>query len=134
MCIFALSTQFLSSQDTTLSDQVTPPIKTMCPCDSTLTGLEFTGSFYHYSPVLRTDMPLDIMISYILADSLLRFGDSDQVKDFLQRVEKGKVTSDNDTLRYAYKYLHKIMDYDPMLFSNFFLNNKIPTRSADGED
>ena len=85
ICIFALSTQFLSSQDTTLS---TPPIKTMCPCDSTLTGLEFTGSFYNYSPVLRTDMPLDIMISYILADSLLRFGDSDQVKDFLQRVEK----------------------------------------------
>ena len=88
------------------------------PCKSNSEGLYFTTPMYNYTPVLFPSMPYDVMFSYILIDSILRHSENAEeiVNNFFMRFDSGLVGNDNDTLNYAYKYLYRIMDYDPLLF------------------
>lgn len=65
-------------------------------------------------PPLSTDMPFDIMFSYIYLDSLLRFSTNFQ-QDSLIRTWN----SQNDTLKNTIKYLYKIVDYNPIIFNQY---------------
>ena len=88
------------------------------PCNPKAEGLHYTTPKYSYTPVLFPSMPYDVMFSYILIDSILKHSEDAPaiVKSLFERYENGLVGYDNDTLNYAYKYLYKIMDYDPLLF------------------
>lgn len=93
------------------------------PCAPNVEGLHYTTPHYNYSPVLFSNMPYDVMISYILIDSILRHSEEApvMVNSFLERFMNGEISFDNDTLNYAYKYLYKIMDYDPLLFWDYIM-------------
>jgi len=87
------------------------------PCRPEVEGLHFTSPMYKYSPVYFSNMPYDVLISYIVADSILSYaGVKEIASDFNKRFRKNQISYDNDTLNYAYKYMYKIMDYDPLLF------------------
>lgn len=90
---------------------------------------------HHTSPVfsferlvsplpLSTDMPLEIMVGYILYDSLARSLSTVGVTDIYNNLTY------NDTLQYAMKYCYTIMDYNPILFEQFRRYNNPLRRSA----
>ena len=91
------------------------------PCNSKAEGLFFNTTIHPYTPVLYTTMPYDVMISYILIDSILKYAPDakDVVNSFLKRFNNNQIGHDNDTLNYTLKYLYKIMDYDPLLFYDY---------------
>ena len=43
------------------------------PCRPEVEGLHFTIPSYSYTPVLFSNMPHDIMISYIITDSIRKY-------------------------------------------------------------
>jgi len=94
------------------------------PCAPKVKGLHFTHPTYNYnSPVLLSNMPFDILLSYIILDSVLKYSDEakDVVNSFLERFNSGQISYDNDTLNYAFKYMYSLSDYDPLIFFYNFL-------------
>ena len=87
------------------------------PCSPNVKGLHYNTPVFDASPALLSNLPYDILQCYIIADSILR---SEEARiftnDFFKRFDKKEIAYDNDTLNYAYKYLYKISDYDPLLF------------------
>ena len=93
------------------------------PCAPKVKGLHYSAPAYNYSPVLFPNMPFDVIISYLIVDSILRHSDEARElrRDFLRRFNNNEIAYDNDTLNYAYKYLYRISDYDPLLFLNYIM-------------
>ncbi len=96
------------------------------PCAPKVKGLHYTNPYYDYSPVLFPSMPYEIMFSYVLIDSMLKHAPETPgiVESLFERFDSGEVAPDNDTLNYAYKYLYKISDYDPLLFWDYVMNGQ----------
>lgn len=90
-------------------------------------GYWFNPDFYQFEmqypklktvPPLSTEMPYDVMLSYIYLDSLLRMPVGSF--HFLARWEQeGK---NNDTITAMVKYFNKMIDYDPIRYYQY-LNN-----------
>lgn len=74
-------------------------------------------------PPVSTDMPLDILLSYVYLDSILRFKSNEDIEYYIENTR-----SMNDTLRYALKYLYKMNDYDPVRFNQYRIENLINQR------
>lgn len=74
-------------------------------------------------PPLSTDMPYDVMLGYIYLDSLLKNTTYEEVyKSCWNRWINEESKEMNDTLKYAFQYLYKLMDYDPIRFVQFHDN------------
>lgn len=79
-----------------------------------------TAMFQHQFPIIRsipplnTSMPLDVLISYIYLDSLLR---SPLASTLNQKLESW--TTLNDTLTYAAKALFTLKDYNPIILNQY---------------
>jgi hypothetical protein len=65
-------------------------------------------------PPYSTDMPYEILLSYIYLDSLLRNTDEDE-QDSVMREDDDY----NDTLKGSAKYLYMINDYNPIIFNQY---------------
>lgn len=82
--------------------------------DSTTSMYQTRFPIIRNIPPLSSGMPFDIMFSYIVADSICRFAPQKDVTNLLN-----SWTSMNDTLRYAAKYLYRMMDYNPVIFRQY---------------
>ena len=82
--------------------------------DSSLSMYQVQYPIIRSIPPLSTDMPLDILIGYIYLDSLLRFTTLKQTELLIK-----SWTTLNDTLTYTIQYLYKLVDYDPMIFTQY---------------
>jgi len=86
------------------------------PCDSTAKGYYYSSiGLTNHIPELESTMPLDIMIGYIVADSVSRNASIGEVWDYLY----GLGHNDNDTLMYIIKYMYRMADYDPPRYRKF---------------
>lgn len=65
-------------------------------------------------PPISPSMPLDMLLAYVIADSLCRFAPQ---KDVTHIVNNWGTL--NDTLRYAGMYLYKMLDYNPIIFTQY---------------
>ena len=83
------------------------------PCMPTHTGLTFQVSKLLYAPPLSLSMPLDVLIGYIMLDSICRNSYYDDVKSFIER------QTYNDTIRYIMRYLYKTIDFNPIKFFQY---------------
>ncbi len=92
------------------------------------TGCQYLGIWYDSNtamfqeryPIIRsippisTDMPYNILMGYIYADSLMRCTTPNQTDSLIK-----SWTSLNDTLKYAIKYLYELEDYNPVIFRQY---------------
>ncbi len=65
-------------------------------------------------PPISTDMPLEILLGYLSLDSTLRFG-----TDMILEATLNSMTSMNDTIAGAIKYLYLLKDYNPTIFKQY---------------
>jgi hypothetical protein len=91
------------------------------PCMPDYYGLTYTYPVLQHIPQLTSDMPLDIMISYIVLDSVCKYGRLDQFNEFIDR------QTYNDTIKKMMNYLYRIKDFDPIkfIFSQYYKYNQI---------
>ncbi|MFN8360849.1 MAG: hypothetical protein U0264_13125 [Candidatus Kapaibacterium sp.] len=68
-------------------------------------------------PPLSTGMDFETLLSYILADSLMRSTTRESLTSHVKYWKKQKVK--NDTIIAAIKYLYKLKDYDPIRFYQY---------------
>lgn len=80
------------------------------PCYPHTTYVNFSLPKFLYGIQLNSGMPLDVMIGYIVLDSLKKG------IPYSELLELGKKVSYNDTLKTILKYLYILKDYDPLLF------------------
>ena len=86
------------------------------PCDSTAKGYYYSYvGLTNHIPELESTMPLDIMVGYIVADSIIRNANNVQIYNFI----KDLGNYDNDTLMYIIKYMYRLADYDPIRYRRY---------------
>ncbi|MFH1050660.1 MAG: hypothetical protein V1779_06990 [bacterium] len=76
-------------------------------------------------PPLSTNMPYDIMIGYIYFDSLMKYPDVRQVDSLIFTWQ-----TMNDTLSYALKYLYMLIDYNPIIFSQYAIETRMNRKTT----
>lgn len=79
-------------------------------------------------PPINTGMPIDILLGYIYLDSLLKSSTNHTLDSMLNTMN-----SSNDTLKYALKYLYRLVDYYPVIFKQYaneinFYQNRGPRK------
>ena len=91
------------------------------PCFNVYQGLTFPIQKITNFPPLNTGMPYDVLIGYIVIDSVCVNADLDTVNNFL-----AKQIYDNDTIKYLKKFWYVMTDYDPFIFNQvmFYTGNK----------
>lgn len=82
--------------------------------DSTISMYQTRYPIIRTIPPLSPSMPLDVLFSYVAMDSLSRFGDEKAIKSLIRSWK-----TMNDTLRYAAKWLYRVMDYNPIIFQQY---------------
>ena len=100
------------------------------PCFSKFRGLFYPATKFGYTPVLHSNMPLDILLGYIIADSISAHSramlpTNEDERNFIKNLSSG-----GDTLNYALKYMYRLADYNPMLFYHF-TQGQVSKRSLD---
>lgn len=80
-------------------------------CDSVFFESVFESQDLNNFCELNTGMPFEIMLPYIVFDSVCSQADYNNWEQFLSNQ-----TSMNDTIRSIMKYFYKLVDYDPLLF------------------
>jgi len=71
------------------------------------------------SPYYTTDMPLDVLIGYIVIDSLMKVKTRDEIEKYIDTLSYS-----NDTLRRIMKYLYTIVDFDPIRFRRYTVGTR----------
>ncbi|MEP7219474.1 MAG: hypothetical protein ABI876_11185 [Bacteroidota bacterium] len=82
--------------------------------DSTNAMFQIQYPIIRSLPPLSIGMPLDILYSYIYADSLVRF---DSTREGVKRIWNW--SSSNDTLKNMVKYFYKMQDYNPVILAQY---------------
>jgi hypothetical protein len=80
------------------------------PCMTDFLGLTYQISYPVDCPPISIYMPLDVLIGYIVMDSISTYGNNDEVMSFINR------QTYNDTLRKIMRYWYKTVDYDPVKY------------------
>ncbi|ROL60558.1 hypothetical protein D9V86_09240 [Bacteroidetes/Chlorobi group bacterium ChocPot_Mid] len=83
------------------------------PCQEKYLGLTLNFQKPPYFPYLTTDMPLDVMISYLAMDSLCKNVTSTEFYEFMDR------QTFNDTVKYLRKLYFEVTDYNSLLFESY---------------
>lgn len=65
-------------------------------------------------PPINTGMPIDILLSYVYLDSLLKYTDRHKTDSLIK-----SWTGMNSNLANSLKYLYKIIDYNPIIFNQY---------------
>lgn len=94
---------------------ITNQLLAIVPCDTISAGSNYRISINDFTNEihLSTDMPLNVMIGYLVLDSVSKNAKLNQVSEFLNR------QTYNDTLKYLAKYLYSMLDYDPIRFFHY---------------
>lgn len=82
--------------------------------DSTTAMYQMQYPIIRNMPPVSPSMPLDMLLAYVITDSLCRFAPQ---KDVTQIVNNWETM--NDTLRYAGMYLYEMLDYNPVIFTQY---------------
>lgn len=82
--------------------------------DSTTAMYQIPFPILRSLPPFNSGMPLDVLLSYIIADSIARFDHGHQT----EQVIRGWRTM-NDTLRNALRYLYIMTDYNPIILTQY---------------
>jgi len=87
---------------------------------------EYRGFYYwldmaDYPNLLQSDMPYEVLIGYIVADSVVRAAPGSRIMSDAIR----KMNLLTDTAQFIYKYWYAMNEYDPLWFYSF-LNKKYP--------
>ncbi|HPI19687.1 MAG TPA: hypothetical protein PKY56_04890, partial [Candidatus Kapabacteria bacterium] len=80
------------------------------PCMPEYHALTFEYPKYPYLPYYTTDMPYEVMLGYIVMDSVCNYGNALLLDDFISR------QTYNDTIKTIMKYIYRMADWDPYLF------------------
>lgn len=72
------------------------------------------------APAYTTDMPIDVLVGYIVIDSLRKVKTPDEIEAYLNSLDYS-----NDTLRRIMKYLYTIVDYDPIRFRRYAVGTSV---------
>ena len=80
------------------------------PCMPYYQALTFEYPKYPYLPYYTTDMPYEVMLGYIVMDSVCNYGNVSLFDDFLNR------QTYNDTIKKIMNYIYRMADWDPYLF------------------
>ena len=126
LCLLALPTVFLNAQ-----------LRTRTMQDSILASINhywYLQQNYQFQvqypkltevPPLSTGMPLDILLSYIYVDSLMRTTDRNTL--YSQQLNYWRFQHiKSDTLVSAVKCFYNLIDYDPIRFNQFNYNTSKP--------
>jgi len=73
-------------------------------------ALTFEYPKYPYLPYYTTDMPYEVMLGYIVMDSVCRLGNMSLINEFLNR------QTFNDSIKKIINYIFRMSDWDPYLF------------------
>jgi hypothetical protein len=89
------------------------------PCNPYTSGVFYSAPRYNYTPVLFTYMPYDVMIEYIVMDSVIS-----HIRELLPTYDDQlgfikSLTASGDTLNYLMKYLYRVADYNPIFYYSF---------------
>jgi len=85
-----------------------------------LPSFEYFRGFYYwvdmanYKNLLLSNMPLDVLVGYIVADSVVRAAPRGPILDKISRMNLS-----TDTAQYIYKYWHTMNEYDPLRFFSY---------------
>ncbi|MES2767109.1 MAG: hypothetical protein V4642_14635 [Bacteroidota bacterium] len=82
--------------------------------DSTKSMFQVQYPIIRNIPPLSMSMPFDVLLSYVYLDSICRLG---SYKDASDMIKGWNVM--NDTLRNAAKYMYKMVDYNPIIFTQY---------------
>jgi len=69
-------------------------------------------------------MPLEILVGYIIADSIMAHGKTTYPTAQAQDNFIYGLTCGGDTLKYLMKYLYRMADYNPILYYNFLTSSQ----------
>ena len=91
----------------------------------------FNGFFYcldmaDYPNMLHSNMPLDVLIGYIVADSVVR--SLPHFNAYIDSVQK--LNPFSDTAQYILKYWYLMNEYDPLWFYSFLKRKQQPGANA----
>ncbi|MFZ1571868.1 MAG: hypothetical protein WAT89_03935, partial [Candidatus Kapaibacterium sp.] len=81
--------------------------------DSTNSMFQVKYPIIQSIPPISSDMPIDVILSYIYTDSLVRFFEKGTRKKI------NSWTTMNDTLKSSVVALYKMVDYNPMIFRQY---------------
>ena len=84
------------------------------PCAPINAGIFTQSGQILKTPYYTTDMPLDVMISYIVIDSIRKGKTPDEIESYLSTLNYS-----NDTLRRLMKYLYTSVDFDPIRYERY---------------
>lgn len=90
------------------------------PCDSSSKSYFYEADKLKNFPPINSDMPNDVMLGYIVADSVLKTANLVQIEDFINRQDNNIFS---DSLKYFLKYFYKLSDYDPITLNQFAMES-----------
>jgi len=117
--ILTIAVAFVLGSLIGMANPIMPGYDEPCPCSALYPGYYFTGQYFPTKPVLYSYMPYDVLVGYIIMDSIIThaknsFPNWQSQENFIK-----SLTSTGDTLNYALKYLYRLADYNPFLYYNF---------------
>ncbi len=80
------------------------------PCMPDYYGLTYSYPKYSHLPNYSTDMPYEVMLGYIVMDSVCKYGNGIMFDEFLNR------QTYNDTIKKIMNFIYRMTDWDPYLF------------------
>ncbi|MDR0926804.1 MAG: hypothetical protein LBO69_03440 [Ignavibacteria bacterium] len=89
------------------------------PCYPEMCGAFYSTPAYNYTPVLYSYMPCDVLVGYIVMDSIIAHIRELYPYYSSQAELINGLTATGDTLNYALKYLYRLQDYNPILYYTF---------------
>ncbi len=88
-------------------------------CEDSLQMFQIKSPILTSLPPLQTNMPLDVLVAYIGADSIARTATPRQMNGIVD-----SMFSLNDTLKQFGKYLYQVVDWNPVLFMQYQLETQ----------
>ncbi len=103
-----------------LSINSIPAFSQSIPCEPNRVGLSDTTIKLTDAdmPPLSPSMPYNVLLGYLVADSVFKQFDRKQMTEFMRR------QTDNDTLKYMKKFMYLIEDYNPIDFYLYLSHEK----------
>lgn len=87
------------------------------PCRPNTRGFFYSYQKSDYRQLLTSDMPYEVMIGYILADSIVKHLPGVGITEDLIK----QIGRNSDTMAYILKYLYLLADYDPIRYQSFLM-------------
>ncbi|MEI6089340.1 MAG: hypothetical protein WCR42_02715 [bacterium] len=88
------------------------------PCFPEFQGISYQMDDIVNCPPYNSNMPLDVFIGYLSLDSLSKYAQINEYKEFLNR------QTYNDTMRTMMRFIYKTVEYNPNTYLSFMYHAK----------